>query len=204
MIRTVDSDLGGLPNPKSASIIHWFTILMVTLIGVFLSGQASAQPNTTEYKIKTAFIINLVKFVEWPDISSDNNLPFIITVIGDVPIEEGQSKIPDLEINEKQVVMQIYHRWDPNSQTQTDNLNVCHALFITKSEQPHASDIIAKVKTRPVMTVGEFSDFLDSGGIFNFEIEKNKVRFSVNIKNAKDVGLSIRSKLLRLAKKVYK
>ncbi len=46
--------------------------------------------------------------------------------------------------------------------------------------------------------------FLESGGIINFLMEEKKVRFEVNITAAERAKVEIRSKLLRLAKRVVK
>jgi hypothetical protein len=44
-------------------------------------------------------------------------------------------------------------------------------------------------------------DFLESGGIINFVMEDEKIRFEINNKAAKLTKLDIRSRLLRLAKR---
>jgi hypothetical protein len=53
-----------------------------------------------------------------------------------------------------------------------------------------------------VLTVGETSNMLESGGAINFIVEENKVRFEINLTAARDEKLTIRSQLLRLATKV--
>ncbi len=50
------------------------------------------------------------------------------------------------------------------------------------------------------MTVGDVKGFAQLGGIINFIIVKNKVRFEINMKAAEEAGLKISSKLLRLAR----
>lgn len=52
------------------------------------------------------------------------------------------------------------------------------------------------------MTVGETDGFLESGGIVNFLMEDERVRFEINNTAARQAKLKIRSKLLRLAKRV--
>ena len=58
------------------------------------------------------------------------------------------------------------------------------------------------VKGHSVLFVGDAKNFLESGGMINFIKENEKVRFEINNKAAKEAGLDIRSKLLRLAKRV--
>jgi len=55
-----------------------------------------------------------------------------------------------------------------------------------------------------VLTVGETVDFLEVGGIINFIVEEKKIRFEINVAAARKAGLKVRSKLLRLAKRVVR
>jgi len=58
------------------------------------------------------------------------------------------------------------------------------------------------LKGSPILTIGESDGFLESGGIINFLMEDEKVRFEINNTAAKQARLKIRSKLLRLAQRV--
>jgi hypothetical protein len=51
----------------------------------------------------------------------------------------------------------------------------------------------------PVLTVGETERFTQTGGMINFIMEGNKIRFEINDETAKKAGLKISSKLLSLA-----
>ena len=55
-------------------------------------------------------------------------------------------------------------------------------------------------KGLPVLTIGEMPDFARRGGIINFIMEDNKVRFEVNVDAAKQADMNISSRLLALAK----
>ncbi len=60
--------------------------------------------------------------------------------------------------------------------------------------------ILSKIKGLPILTVAESSNFCQSGGIVNFILVKNKVRFEINVDAAKRTGMKISSKLLKLSK----
>jgi hypothetical protein len=53
-----------------------------------------------------------------------------------------------------------------------------------------------------VLTVGEQENFLENGGNINFLRIAGKIRFEINLDSVKDNNLKIRSKLLKLAKRV--
>ncbi len=87
---------------------------------------------------------------------------------------------------------------------QMDILKKCHLLFICQSERKNTKEIIDLLKNDGVLTVSDTQGFLEDGGIVNFVIEDNKVRFDINLTASEKAGLKIRSQLLRLAKKVIK
>jgi hypothetical protein len=51
----------------------------------------------------------------------------------------------------------------------------------------------------PVLTVSDVRGFANLGGIIEFRIIANKVRFDINVNAAESAGLIISSKLLSLA-----
>lgn len=80
------------------------------------------------------------------------------------------------------------------------NLRTCHILFICSSQRKHVPQIIESLKGASVLTVGEMEQFTQQGGIINFTMEENKVRFEINTEAAGAARLRISSKLLSLAK----
>jgi hypothetical protein len=50
-----------------------------------------------------------------------------------------------------------------------------------------------------VLTVGETSDFAKRGGMIQFVMDGRRVRFELHLATAEQMGLNIRSDLLRVA-----
>jgi hypothetical protein len=50
-----------------------------------------------------------------------------------------------------------------------------------------------------ILTVGESDQFIENGGMINFIIQGQKIRFKINAELARNAGLKISSKLLSLA-----
>ena len=59
-------------------------------------------------------------------------------------------------------------------------------------------------QSRPILTIGDEKDFARHGGVIGLFTEQNRLRFSVNIENARRAGLKISSALLQLALSVEK
>jgi glucose-6-phosphate isomerase len=75
----------------------------------------------------------------------------------------------------------------------------CHILFISQSENERLAEIFERLKGRSILLVGESEGFATRGGMVRFITEKNRVRLRINLESAKAAGLVISSKLLRPA-----
>ncbi|NPA39994.1 MAG: YfiR family protein [Thermodesulfobacteria bacterium] len=148
-----------------------------------------------EYKIKTAFIYNFLKFIDLPD-NKKNGKNITICVFGR---KDPFGKIIDI-LNTKEVkgkklkVKKIFA---------LSQVKMCSVLFIPSGEE-RTEEILNYIREKklPILTIGESPDFIDKGGIINFVIIDNKVRFEINNTIANELGIKISSRLLRLARKV--
>ena len=82
------------------------------------------------------------------------------------------------------------------------DLKGCHLVFISKSEKAHLTDIFDSLGSASVVTVSETENFARRGGIINFYLDGNKVRFEINADAAQRKGIKISSQLLKLGKVV--
>jgi len=60
-------------------------------------------------------------------------------------------------------------------------------------------EILAAVKGRSTLIVGDANGFADRGGMIQFVTQENKIRLRINLAAAKAANLTISSKLLRPA-----
>jgi len=82
-------------------------------------------------------------------------------------------------------------------------LKQCHMVFVSQSESFHLADIIQHLRGECVLLVGESDGFAEAGGVIQFAIEENRVRFLINTDAAGRAGLKVSSKLLSLARVVH-
>ena len=71
-------------------------------------------------------------------------------------------------------------------------------LFVSRSLDKELKEVLRRLGSQPVATVGESDHFAGGGGIFGFFIKENKVRFEVNVDAARRAGLKISAKLLQV------
>jgi DhnA family fructose-bisphosphate aldolase class Ia len=78
----------------------------------------------------------------------------------------------------------------------------CRILFISSSEQNQLKEILAALDNTSVLTVSDMPQFTRRGGMIQFVVEANKVRFEVNLTSAERAGLTLSSQLLKVAMNV--
>jgi hypothetical protein len=168
--------------------------ILLLLAAVFAGhAQGADEIDLLEYKVKMAFLYNFAKFVEWPATAfKTHDSPLVIGILGDTRLP------PDLEqavkgrtVNGRQVII---HR-----SKSIEDLLEAHVLFISYSEQADYGRIMRMLNGRGVLTVGESPEFLRQGGVINFVLRDNKVRFEIDRAAAEREGLRISSQLLKLA-----
>jgi hypothetical protein len=195
-----------------------YTVIILAFIFIAISLSAkgqSAKPTDgrtsqdLEFKVKAAFLYNFIKFVNWPDSTdSDSNKIMTFGIIGKNTFGNAFEPVNDKKTKEQEVVVKYFNSFselqknNDNLSKATEELSKCQLLFICSSETNNLANIINIVKNKNILTVGETKDFLKAGGIINFILEDNKVRFEINLLAAKEAKLTIRSQLLRLAQKV--
>ena len=81
-------------------------------------------------------------------------------------------------------------------------MRACHLLFVSMSERRRSRDILEKIRGAPVLAVGESPDFLDQGGVINFLIKDESVRFDINLEPARIARLKLDANLLAVAASV--
>ncbi len=175
-------------------------VLFLVIIGVCaaLSGppKGHAQPwSLREYQIKAAFLYNFLKFIDWPSGSLPETSDTItVCLLAEEPLMEFFESIKGKIVKGRRLAIRRIEGMK--------DLEPCHVLFVGSSEERRLAQIMPALQGSRVLTVGEVEGFLQSGGIINFVIEKNKVRFEINVNSAARAGLKLSSHLLGLAKVV--
>ena len=183
---------------------------------VVLHADDDSAPISRENKIKAAFLYNFMNFVDWPeDKIADANQPIVMGLIGSRDTLKALEPLNQKTIKCRKITIRYFpeyekleksngtgdYQWNRKMQM----LKGCHALlFCTCHSKPihNIKQIIEALKGSPILTVGETDGFLESGGMINFLMKEEKIRFEINNTAAKKAKLRISSKLLRLAERV--
>jgi hypothetical protein len=146
-----------------------------------------------EAHVKAAFLFNFAKFVTWPSQTfkspSDS---FQICVLGSSTVGSALVEIAhDKTVDGRPLVVTYL--------SEGNTVQLCQILFVGMASTQKARVLIAEMRSRSVLTVGEAAGFAGSGGIVNFKMEDGRVRFEINPKASEQAHLQISSRLLSLA-----
>jgi hypothetical protein len=157
----------------------------------FASPAMAQQPKPEEYQVKAVYLYNFGRFVEWPASAKKGDF-FAICVLGRDPFGAAlDTTVAGAAIdNQKLVARRI------SSAREATN---CRILFISSSESNHDKDILAGLEKTAVLTVSDMPGFANNGGMIQFVLQENKVRFEVNLTAAEKAGLTLSSQLLKVA-----
>jgi hypothetical protein len=157
------------------------------------AGLAAQTAQTLEYRVKAVFLFNFAQFVDWPAAAfPDSQAPVVIGVLGDDPFGALlEETVRGETLAGRPFEVRRYHR--------ADEIKTCHILFISQSEADRLEEILAGLKRRPILTVGDGEGFSLQGGMVRFVTDKNRVRLRINLDAAQAADLTISSKLLRSA-----
>lgn len=154
-------------------------------------------PPGLELRVKAAFVYNFAKFVEWPPGAfAPANAPLTVCALASEPFT--------VELERAVQGKRMAHRGLLLRRLSDDEApDGCHVLVVEPVDAKRIAALLAKVRLRPVLTVGQHRDFAQLGGVVNFTRQGDRIRFQINVDAAARAGLSISSKLLSVAQVMH-
>ncbi|MCP4698913.1 MAG: YfiR family protein [Gammaproteobacteria bacterium] len=159
-----------------------------------LNGAVAAPMMAEEYEIKAVYLYNLGSFITWPDsVLKHPNTSFRICVLGEDPCQQSLDIATNNEkVKGHAVEIRLLHK--------LEQIDSCHILFVSASEQQHLSAILARAKLRFILCVSDIPEFIVQGGMVEFFIHSNKVRLAINPEALQEAQLRANANLLGLAR----
>lgn len=155
------------------------------------SGALSAADALDEYAVKAAFVYHLTRFITWPE-SAEPDRPFVVGVLGENLFQGHlQQMLKNKFVNGRPIVLK---QWNSVSSVEPVDLLVVSSEYRRWSER-----ILDRVSSHPVLTIGDFPDFAERGGVVAFRVYNDRVGMIINRKAAKDANLVLSAKLLAVA-----
>lgn len=143
-----------------------------------------------ENKMKVAYMYQFAKFVKWP--ATQMQLPNItLGVLGKNQLGAILENIHGKKAHRKPMTTRLVA-------TLEEARVCCHILYISNSEEENIATILTALQGRAILTVSDIAGFAEKGGVIDFVRKGTKLKFEINLKQAKENRLQISSQLLKV------
>jgi len=161
-----------------------------------LSVRPAEEAPLSEYQVKSALLLNFARYSDWPAAAFANpGSPYVVGIAGRDPFGKDLEKTFERKtVKGRPFVLKRV--------SGEKEMRACHVLFVSSSERRRSRELLEKISGAPVLTVGDFPDFLDHGGVINFLTKDGSVRFEINLEPARGVRLKLDANLLKVAASV--
>ncbi len=174
-------------------LVTWFALAL--LVG---SHSVAAEKTLSEYETKALFIVNLLKYTEWPaDRFVAPDAPYIIGVLGRNPFGKAFRLFEGRKVNNRPLQIKEY---DSPQEAKAD----AHVLFVASNERSRFAESLSALENAPILTVSDGDGFVDKGGILGMSLENKRISFVISQAAANRARLGISSEVFKLAREVKK
>jgi hypothetical protein len=164
-----------------------FALLLSTTVVTMLCAAAQLP----EYQLKAAFLYNFAQFTEWPvSVGKQLNL----CIYGGDPFGADLDDLAGKPVGGRSLVVQ--------RRVSAQMLPDCHVLYVSRAAIGELAPIRQQLAGRPVLIVTDSPAATRAGSTINMTVAQNRVTFEANRKLARESGLDLSSRLLRLATEV--
>lgn len=144
----------------------------------------------TNAKIKSVFIYNFTKYIEWPKNYRQGN--FVVGILG----ESSLYKELENMAKTKKVANQDIELVKFNDSKDISN---CHILIIPPNKSEELGNVIKQVKKNSTLIITEKEGLTKEGAAINFIVQTNKQKFELSKINVEKYNLKVNSSLESLA-----
>lgn len=163
--------------------------LLLTLALLVASGGALAQVGS-EHQLKAAFVVNFLKYVEWPESSRGAT----ICLFGRDTLGAQLASFEGRTVAGHEVVLRRV--------LTPEQMAGCQIVFVPEVEEARFAVVLRWLDGQPVLTVSDAEQFARLGGGIALVRGENRLQFDVNLINTQRAGLRPSSAMLRLARQV--
>jgi hypothetical protein len=143
-------------------------------------------------KIKSIFIYNFTKYIEWP--ANQKQGDFVIGILGNSNpglVKELEKMASLSKIGGRNFSIKVYNN--------VDEIGKCQLLFVIADKSNLLSAAVQKVSKNNTLVIGENSGLIKKGAVINFVYQENKQKFELSKINAEKSGLLVSSSLINMA-----
>lgn len=174
-----------------AAFATWRKLVALGLL--VIAPLALAQRQAPEPELKAAILANMLLFVDWP--AQGAQAPNRLTVCY---LDAGPVAAALLQLDGKVLKGKPLHVVRVDAAT----ISGCHALYVSPLDAASLPLVVPSLRASGILLVGDSPGYLQRGVMLNLEIDGGRVAFDIDLRSIRHAGLSVSSKVLRLARQV--
>lgn len=165
--------------------------------GTAAGAVATVGTAASEERVKAASLYKFLNYISWPSASFMRpEAPYVIGVAGaDEVADNLEQLVAGHRVADRQVAVRRMRISEP--------LTGIHVLFVGKADRHRLPQILRHLQGQPVLVVTE-GDAGTAGGMINFRVVDERVRFEVALEAVEKAGLKLDSRMLAVALAVNK
>lgn len=158
--------------------------------GLVLAASASHGQVATEAQLKAAYLVNFLKYVEWPV----QRAHLTICLFGRDSLGPSLAGYEGRQIGGRELRIRKV--------SSPEQLADCHELFIPDTEEARFGAVLRWVENQPILTVSDAEVFTRDGGAIALIRAEGRLQFNVNADALARAGLKPSSQMMRLARQI--
>jgi hypothetical protein len=185
----------------------WRRWLGGLLLGACLVVPATAQDAPAprlEAQVEAAFLVNFLRYTDWPDDTPGNPDPYVISVVGDAEMAATLAQLTRVVAPIRGRRVEVQRVEFPQGAdatvraTVSERLRRSHLVFVHETLEPVAS-ILGDLSGQPVLTVSDREGFAAEGGMLGLRRRGGRITFEANPAAIRNARLVVSAKVLKLA-----
>lgn len=164
-------------------------LLLFALLLVMIGVNTQAQD---KYKNQAMFVYNFTRMNAWPQDAQTGD--FVIGVFGNSPIQKELADIAATrQAGNRTIVVKQFNN--------VADISKCQVMYVSSSQSRQVEAISQKLKQDriPALLITDSRNSLDMGAAVNFILDNDRQRYEISETNAKGVGITLGSDMIRLS-----
>lgn len=167
-----------------------FALSLSALLALLLAGPHRVCHAGSEAALKAQVIQRVLLFVKWPPATRAPGQPLEMCLADDTPLAEALRALS--RSSPEGFAMRTRRLPAP------DALDGCHAVYLGRQ----AAAVLAAPRRSGVLLIGDAHGLIEQGAMLNLQVAQGRIAFDVGLSAAREAGLEIGARVLRLARYV--
>lgn len=162
--------------------------LTTALLALLVSSQPSRAQRVNLAEMKAAYLLNFMRFAEWPAGGADGG-ETTLCIVNDHEIAGVlEQLVKGRALNDAPYVV--------HELALGGNLRPCRLIYAAHIDATGARSVIDAVRGAPTLTISDYPQFAQLGGIANFYLQDDALRFALNLDAARRAQMHLSARLL--------